>query len=78
METEKPSAPSNLLNENNVLSWERAEDNMGISHYVIYRNNKAVAFIEETAEHEYMFEKDGEYSIEAVDAAGNVSERGYF
>ncbi len=78
VETEKPSAPSILLNENNVLSWERAEDNMGISHYVIYRNNKAVAFIEETAEHEYMFEKDGEYSIEAVDAAGNVSERGYF
>lgn len=78
VETEKPSAPSILLNENNVLSWERAEDNIGISHYVIYRNNKAVAFIEETAEHEYMFEKDGEYSIEAVDAAGNISERGYF
>lgn len=78
VETEKPSAPSNLLNENKVLSWERAEDNIGISHYVIYRNNKAVAFIEETAEHEYMFEKDGEYSIEAVDAAGNISERGYF
>ncbi len=78
VEKEKPSAPAILMNENGVLSWEKSEDNMGISHYVIYRNNKAVAFVEETAAHEYIFDKDGEYSIEAVDAAGNVSERGYF
>ncbi len=78
VETEKPSTPSILMNENNVLSWEKAEDNIGISHYVIYRDNKAVAFIEETATHEYVIADDGEYSIEAVDAAGNVSERGYF
>ena len=57
-----------------------------LSETLDYRNiikNKGhfaalVDFIEETAEHEYMFENDGEYSIEAVDAAGNVSERGYF
>lgn len=78
LETEKPSVPSVLYNENGVLSWEKAEDNTGVSHYVIYRNDKAVAFVEETASHEYVFDKDGEYSIEAVDAAGNVSERGYF
>ena len=38
VESEKPTAPQNLANNEGVLSWEEAEDNIGISHYIIYRN----------------------------------------
>lgn len=78
VENEKPSVPQNLTSADGVLSWDGSEDNIGISHYIIYKDNKAVAFVEETSAHEFNFTQDGKYSIEAVDAAGNVSERGYF
>ncbi len=78
VETECPSTPANLENTDGVLTWEKSEDNIGISHYIVYRNNKAVAFAEEGSTLEYAVEKEGTYSVEAVDAAGNVSERGYF
>lgn len=79
-ETEKikPSCPQNLNKTDSLLTWEGAEDNMGISHYIIYRNDKAVGFVEETGACEFAISKDGNYSIEAVDGAGNISERGYF
>lgn len=78
VEKECPSAPQNLSDNDGVLTWEKAEDNIGISHYIVYRNKKAVAYIEEGSPLQYVVEKDGTYSVEAVDAAGNVSERGYF
>lgn len=78
VETEKPSAPVNLSSEGGLLTWGSAEDNIGISHYIIYRNNKAVGFVEEIGAHEFTVNDNADYSIEAVDGAGNVSERGYF
>lgn len=78
VESEKPTAPQNLANNDGVLSWEESEDNIGISHYIIYRNKKAAAYIEAGSVLEYVTEKEGTYSVEAVDAAGNISERGYF
>ncbi len=78
VESEKPTTPQNLVNNDGVLSWGESEDNIGISHYIIYRNKKAVAYIEAGSTLEYVTERAGTYSVEAVDAAGNVSERGYF
>ncbi len=78
VETEKPTAPSNLHNNNGTLTWEASQDNMGISHYLIYRNKKAVAFIEGQNTLEYVIADNGTYSIEAIDVSGNVSERVYF
>ncbi len=78
VETQKPTAPQNLNNTNGVLTWSQAEDNIGISHYLIYKNDKAVAFVESQSVLEYIVSGTGEYSIEAIDAAGNVSERVYF
>lgn len=78
VEKECPTVPQSLANNEGVLSWENSEDNIGISHYIIYRNKKAVAYVEAGGVLEYVTEKEGTYSVEAVDAAGNVSERGYF
>lgn len=78
VETEKPTAPSNLQNDNGILTWEESQDNMGISHYLIYRNKKAVAFIESQNTLEYTITDNAKYSVEAVDVSGNVSERVYF
>ncbi len=78
LETEKPTAPENLQNDNGVLTWSQSQDNFGISHYLIYRNKKAVAYIESQNDLEYVVSDNARYSIEAVDAAGNVSDRVYF
>ncbi len=78
VETEKPTAPENLKNDNGMLTWTASQDNIGISHYLIYRNKKAVAFIESQNALEYTVTDNAKYSIEAVDTAGNVSERVYF
>ncbi len=78
VETEKPTAPENLQNDNGMLTWTQSQDNMGISHYLIYRNKKAVAYIESQSDLEYTIDDNADYSIEAVDAAGNVSDRVYF
>lgn len=78
VETESPTMPQNLADNAGVLTWEESEDNIGISHYIVYRNKKAVAYVEAGSELQYVIEKEGAYSVEAVDAAGNVSERGYF
>ncbi len=77
VEKDCPTTPANLEENDGVLTWEESEDNFGISHYIIYRNDKEAGFVE-AGTLQYAPEKDGEYSIVAVDAAGNVSERGYF
>lgn len=78
VEKECPATPQNLSCDEGILTWEESEDNIGISHYIVYRNKKAVAYIEAGSVLQYVIDKDGAYSVEAVDAAGNVSERGYF
>jgi len=78
VETECPTIPQKLADNEGVLTWEESEDNIGISHYIVYRNKKAVAYVEAGSELQYVIDKEGTYSVEAVDAAGNVSERGYF
>ncbi len=78
VEIEKPTSPENPQNNDGVLTWNPSQDNMGISHYLIYRNKKAVAFIESQNPLEYVIGDDAKYSIEAVDVSGNVSERVYF
>lgn len=78
VEKQSPTSPSGLEMRDGVLKWEESTDNIGLSHYIIYNGEKAVAFIEAENSLEYTVAEDGTYSIEAVDAAGNVSERSYF
>ncbi len=84
LETEKPSAPKNFTAEaeNGVtLTWEAAEDNMGIAYYRIEKDGKFLSRVEIFYGYEELklTDENGSlgsvYTIEAYDAAGNVSEK---
>ncbi len=81
LENEAPEAPANLKkvqNGNNVeLSWDEAEDNMGIAYYRLEKDGKFLARIDKyygTEENCFVDENaraESVYTIETVDAAGN-------
>ncbi len=81
LETEAPKVPANIikaLTENGMeLSWDEAEDNMGIAYYRLEKDGEFLTRIDKyygTEENSYIDEngsKDSVYTIETVDAAGN-------
>ncbi|MBQ7118254.1 MAG: DUF4434 domain-containing protein [Clostridia bacterium] len=83
LETLAPQAPENMKKqqtENGVeLSWDEAEDNMGIAYYRLEKDGKFLARIDKYygwEENSYTDENasaDSIYTIEAVDAAGNTT-----
>ena len=83
LESEAPTAPSDLKAESTadgtVLSWSAAEDNIGIAYYRIEKNGKFLCRLDMVYGSEELTVTDtgakGEYTIVAVDCAGNVSEK---
>ena len=73
LEAEKPSAVNRTANENGILTWEPASDNIGVAYYLIYKGNKPVERIEATDELRYEAETKHKFSIVTVDGAGNKS-----
>lgn len=81
VEKEAPKAPQNakkVQTENGVeLSWDGAEDNIGIAYYRLEKDGKFLARIdmrygwEETAFTDENGNTESTYTIETVDAAGN-------
>ncbi len=81
LEKEAPKAPENLKKVQNgssvELSWDEAEDNMGIAYYRLEKDGKFLGRIDKnygTEENCFVAENSGAdsiYTIEAVDAAGN-------
>ncbi len=78
---EKPSMPTNLRgtvsSDSIALSWDKSTDNVRVSHYNIYEGNRLIGTSKETN-----FLHTGlkptttySYTVEAVDTAGNISER---
>lgn len=83
LETESPKTPENAVRtqaDSGVnLTWDRAEDNIGIAYYRIEKNKKFLARVEmfygweETSFTDYEGKMSDCYTIEAFDAAGNSS-----
>ncbi|OTE83503.1 chitinase, partial [Escherichia coli] len=80
-DTEKPSKPANLrgtaTSTTVTLSWTESTDNVRVSHYNIYENNRLVGTSNTT---NYIHtglqpETTYSYTIEAVDTSGNISAR---
>lgn len=80
-DTEKPSKPTNLrgtaTSTTVTLSWTESTDNVRVSHYNIYENNRLVGTSNTT---NYIHtglqpETTYSYTIEAVDTSGNISAR---
>ncbi len=82
LETEAPSAPSAFTatetDEGTLLTWDAAEDNIGIAYYRIEKDGGFLARVDLVYGWEELEYLDtgaaGEYTIVAVDCAGNVSE----
>ncbi len=83
LETEAPSAPKNLTvtatDEGNLLTWDAAEDNIGIAYYRIEKDGKFLARVDLVDGDEELSFLDtgaaGEYVITAYDCAGNKSSK---
>jgi hypothetical protein len=83
LENEAPTAPSNpkaeSTDEGTVLTWDKAEDNIGIAYYRIEKDGKFLVRLDLVKGWEELAVTDtgamGEYTITAVDCAGNVSEK---
>lgn len=81
LETEAPQAPANIRKvqtENGTeLSWDEAEDNMGIACYRLEKDGEFLGRIDKyygTEENLFIDENPGTdsvYTIEVIDAAGN-------
>lgn len=80
LENEAPEAPeaTKAQNEDGVeIFWEEAQDNFGIAYYRLEKDGKFLARIDKIygdEENRFVAENasiDSEYTIEAVDAAGN-------
>lgn len=75
LEAEAPTAPKNIQLNESTVTWSAAEDNIGISYYIVYDNGKAAERIEATDELTYEITNvKHRYSIAALDGAGNISE----
>ncbi len=80
-DTVKPSAPANLAGATApgqvVLTWEASTDNVGVTGYRVYRNGSQVASVLgaiTTFTHTNLQSGDADYSVRAIDAAGNLSD----
>lgn len=81
LEKEAPSAPENFTaaetDEGTLLTWDAAEDNIGIAYYRIEKDGKFLARIDMVYGWETLEYLDtgaaGEYVITAYDCAGNKS-----
>ena len=81
LETEAPSAPQNITvtatDEGTLITWEAAEDNIGIAYYRIEKDGKFLARVDLVYGWETLEYLDtsaaGEYVITAYDCAGNSS-----
>lgn len=81
LEAEAPTAPKNVtvtaIDEGTLLTWDAAEDNIGIAYYRIEKDGKFLARVDlvyGTEELEYIDTgAAGEYVITAYDCAGNKS-----
>ena len=81
VEKEAPEAPTNLkaeaTAEGTVLTWDAAEDNIGIAYYRLEKDGKFLARIDMRYGWEELSCTDtgakGEYVITAYDCAGNAS-----
>ncbi len=81
VEKEAPKAPTNLkaeaTAEGTVLTWDAAEDNIGIAYYRLEKDGKFLARIDMRYGWEELSCTDtgakGEYVITAYDCAGNAS-----
>ena len=82
LESEAPAAPGNFsiaeTDEGTLLTWDAAEDNIGIAYYRIEKDGKFLARIDMVYGWEELAFTDagltGEYTITAFDCAGNASE----
>ena len=82
LEAEAPTAPENFVAEQGedavVLTWDAAEDNIGIAYYRIEKDGKFLARVDMVYGWEELNFTDtgkaGEYTITAFDCAGNASE----
>lgn len=79
-DTEKPTTVTNvkasdITNTGLTLNWKAASDNVGVDHYVVYRDGKELKTVTGTSLKEANLTKDTTYNyqITAVDAAGNES-----
>jgi chitodextrinase len=77
----KPSAPSNLNGATGpgqvVLTWDGSTDNVGVTGYRIYRNGTQVGSVLgnlTTFTHTNLQSGDSDYTVRAIDAAGNLSD----
>lgn len=83
LETEAPSAPQNITvtatDEGTLITWDAAEDNIGIAYYRIEKDGKFLARVDLVYGWETLEYLDtsaaGEYVITAYDCAGNKSSR---
>ena len=81
LETEAPSAPQNITvtatDEGTLITWDAAEDNIGIAYYRIEKDGRFLARVDLVYGWEELSCLDtgaaGEYVITAYDCAGNKS-----
>jgi chitodextrinase len=80
-DTVKPSAPGNLSGTaapgQVVLTWEASSDNVGVTGYLVYRNGTQVGSVLgaiTTFIHPNLQSGNSDYTVRAVDAAGNLSD----
>ena len=80
-DTDKPSAPSNLSGTAGVgqvvLTWDASSDNVGVTGYRVYRNGTQVGSVLgqiTTFTHTNLQSGSSDYTVRAVDAAGNLSD----
>ncbi len=82
LESEAPSAPADFTvaatEDGAVLTWEAAEDNIGIAYYRIEKNGAFLGRVDMVTGNEELTFTDtsekGDYTITAFDCAGNCSE----
>ena len=79
-DTERPSTPhdvyeSDIGSRSATLNWQASTDNIGVTHYTIYRDNKLISTVTDThfIDKKLLWETNYEYTISAQDAAGNTS-----
>ena len=83
LETEAPSAPKNITatatDEGTLITWDAAEDNIGIAYYRIEKDGRFLARVDLVYGWETLEYLDtsaaGEYAITAYDCAGNKSSK---
>lgn len=79
-----PTQPAPFLNAGNItsnsvnLNWSAAQDNVGVTGYIVYMNNQALTTVTGTAYAVCNLSPGANYNfkVEALDEAGNISQNG--